>query len=244
MTTTVIVLAFNNGERLTLPCVDSILANTDPDLYDLLVFDNGSTDKTCDLIRAKHVDVARLEENVGFSVGNNIAATFAQGENLVFLNNDIVAHPGWLEPMLAALEQPGVGMVGSKLLYPDGRIQHAGVHFESNPNGALYGLHYQSEQPPGPVHAVTAACMAMRADLFHQLDGFDPAYRLGNEDVDLAFKVRDAGWTIWYEPASLLTHHESQSPDRFDHVRENVTLFTQRWLHRTDLWREPIGARV
>lgn len=169
-----------------------------------------------------------------FAENCNQAAALAETPYLLFLNDDTEVTPGFLEPLVAVLDaHPNVAAVGSKLLYPDGRIQHAGVFLTYDPwSGIIAGNHHHDDQPAGLVPAVTAACLLIRRSVYQELGGFDEAFRNGGEDTDLCLRLYEAGWGVYYEPASVVTHHESASgPERWAHVGENVALFSNRWQH-------------
>lgn len=172
------------------------------------------------------------EENFGFAGNCNRAAAQATGDVLVFLNNDTIAHPGWLGPLEDALDLYPIA--GSLLLYPDGRIQHSGVSILRYPNGTLEARNLTYPHPSGEVAAVTGACLAIRRDLFDALGGFDEGFVNGYEDVDLCLRATDAtGMRCWYAAESKLTHLESQSgAERWTHVRQNVDRLNQKWGER------------
>ena len=136
-----------------------------------------------------------------------------------------------------------MAVVGSKLLYPDGTIQHAGVitvddvennnplnpwHVYHRLDGSLPKTNIPREYP-----AVTGACLLTRKSLFERLDGFDPVFFNGFEGVDYCYKVGAAGYKIVYEPKSVAIHYESQSgPERFVNNRENFNILVSRWRHK------------
>ncbi|HET6794094.1 MAG TPA: glycosyltransferase [Acidimicrobiales bacterium] len=237
-----IVIPLYNKVEYTEACLTSLAATTPPDLFEVVLVDNGSTDGTGELLACLggDVQVIRNAENLGFSKACNQGAAVARGRHLLFLNNDTEPHPGWLDPILAILEgEPDVGVVGSKLLFPDGTVQHAGVWMVADHEaGTLDGYHRLYRAVPDDprvdrrtdLQVVTGACLAIRRPLFEAVGGFDEEYWNGNEDVDLCLKVRAAGYRVVYEPASRLTHHESVSgPERFSRAEENRVLLRHRW---------------
>ena len=244
-----IVVPLFNKVELTRLCVDAIFANTPPGDVELILIDNASTDATPDLCAelsansASRVIVIRNEENRGFAVANNQGVRAASTDRLVFLNNDTEVHPGWLTPLLEHLDDERVGIVGSKLLFPDGTIQHCGVaivHQADRPDW-FTPVHWlyraEAATPEANVtrryQAVTAACMAMRRDVFEGAGMFDEGYWNGYEDVDLCLTVGAAGYDVVYEPTSVITHHESASgPERFRKVSHNEQRLMDRWLGR------------
>ena len=250
----VIIPAWNKLEY-TQRCLVALAANTPPELYELIVVDNGSTDGTGDFLACLEGDVKVItnQENLGFARACNQGAAVAEGDYLLFLNNDTEPQPGWLEPLVHVLDtEPDVGAVGCKLLFPDGTLQHAGVVvLEDRALGHHICAIHQFYRGPADlpeanvrrdVAVVTAASFLVRRSAFEQAGGFDEAYWNGYEDVDLCFKLGELGWRIVYEPASCLVHHESVSgPER--HVQEdrNLALLIERWRDRVvpDLLRTP-----
>ncbi|HUZ10067.1 MAG TPA: glycosyltransferase [Acidimicrobiales bacterium] len=237
----IIIPCWNQAEYTTR-CLASIQAHTPPGTYEVILIDNGSTDATASLTSApedRSLIVHRNGENLGFARACNQGASLARTDRLVFLNNDTEVLPGWLPPLMTVLDQhPDVGIVGCRLLYPDGTLQHAGVVTGRSPDG-LFDGHHRFRRQPGTyppaltgevLPAVTGACMAVRRHLFEDLGGFDELYYNGNEDVDLCLAAAKCGWSVYYEPASCVIHHESISgPERFVSARSNRERLTERW---------------
>lgn len=201
--------------------------------YELVVVDNGSDDDgaTRRLLAGLDAQVVTVARNVGFTRAANIGASAASGDVLVFLNNDTEVPEGWLDPMLAGFDDHEVGIVGCKLVYPDGRLQHGGVKLVRT-QGILEARHDDSA-PDTRRHltAVTGACMAVSRDCWRDVGGFFEGYFNGYEDVDLCLSAVTAGWKVLYEPATVIVHHEGASgPSRWFKVRENVALLQERWL--------------
>lgn len=227
-----IVILTIDQYRLTGDCISSIRRQNKSDV-EIILIDNGSDRRAAQFEVDQYHSFGR---NLGYADPCNIGAEYANSDKVVFLNNDTIVSEGWLEPLLQALDNPDVAIAGSKLLYPDGSIQHAGVYFKEI-DGKLEGFHKHTEQPAGTVPAVTAACMAVRLNDFKMLGRFDLDYWVGNEDMDLCLKANAAGLKVYYEPASVVTHLESQSGERrWQKVTENVRLLTERWLNRPDVW--------
>lgn len=173
-----------------------------------------------------------------FAENCNRGAAGATEDILIFLNDDTMPHVGWLPPLLDAFNDREVGVAGARLLYPDGRIQHAGVWFDA-PGGILTAHNELEDLESGDVDCVTGACLAIRRELFVACDGFDENYRNGYEDVDLCLRVRTGGWRIRYVAESTLTHYESQSgPERWRYVHENVQRLQELWNVR-EAWSDP-----
>jgi GT2 family glycosyltransferase len=166
-----------------------------------------------------------------FAENCNAGSILVETPTIIFLNDDCKPdQDDWIDRLLDPFADENVGIVGCRLIYPTGQIQHAGVSFFQDAEGLLHGQHFQYDTPTGPMSAVTAACMAIRTDLFHFLNGFDADYRNGNEDVDLCLRARNLGHDVWYTAEATVIHHESKSGDaRWTHVRDNIRIFNERW---------------
>lgn len=235
----VIIPVFNNWQY-TERCLKSLERTGVTQRAEVILVDNGSTDGTLERVRRQFpwVQIVRNETNLGFAIACNQGARVASSPFLVFLNNDTEVKPGWLDALLsAARRDPKVAVVGSKLLYPDGRIQHAGVrilHGLPYPLTAVHLGHGKPDDPAfnnaGPVHAVTGASMLVRRDVFWAVGGFDTGYKNGYEDVDLCLKVRQRGFEILYEPRSVAIHYESRTLGRHDFELENLVRLHRAWM--------------
>lgn len=237
----IIIPCFNKVDY-TVRCLTSLAEHTPADRYEVVIVDNASSDATPELCAQLDGDVVviRNDENLGFSKACNQGAAAASGRHLLFLNNDTEALPGWLDPMIDIIDaEAEVGAVGSKLLFPDDTLQHAGVIVTEVEGGVAISAtheHYRlpKDHPPANVRRdmdiVTGACVLFRREAFEAAGGFDEGYWNGYEDVDLCLTLRDAGWRVVYEPASTLYHHESVSgPERFRKIDANVQRLQDRW---------------
>ena len=214
-----IVIPVHNRVDLTRQCLAALQSSTPSHLYEVVVVDNGSTDDTAELLRrARAAGVLRAVfpgENLGFGKACNLGASLARGASIVLLNNDTIPGNGWLEALLEVAEDDTVGVVGSRLLYPDGRLQHAGIAL--NTDGLPFHIHRHEPAEFGPAlvqrnyPAVTGASMLLRRDVYEQLGGFDEMFQMYVEDVDLCLRAWDAGMRVVYCPKSLLVHLESAS---------------------------------
>lgn len=234
MKTSIIVLTFNNLE-FNQKCISSVLENTLGD-FELIIVDNASNDGTAEYLKSiedNRVKVLLNKENRGFSRGNNQGAREATGEILVFLNNDTEVRKDWLNPLLEQLKRKDVGIVAPKLLYPDGKLQHAGIVISDKHIPRHVYRRFGSEFAPAnklrEYKAVTGACLAIKKEVWGKAKGFDEQYINGLEDVDLCLKVRELGYKVFYVPQSIVIHHESISKDRFAHVFRNIEIFLDRW---------------
>ncbi|TCR68389.1 GT2 family glycosyltransferase [Bosea sp. BK604] len=187
-----------------------------------------------------------MGRNGGFSAACNAGAAVARGETLALVNSDIIpSGKGWLPTLANKLDRRGrIGVVGPKLLYDDGSLQHAGLFFKRDRHGVWLNHHYHKGMPGsyGPANAerlvpgVTGACMVMPRALFNEVGGFDDSYVIGDyEDSDLCLKIRKAGFGIKYVPGVALYHLERQSISKsLDYTRgvasqHNSWLQTKRW---------------
>jgi GT2 family glycosyltransferase len=191
--------------------------------------------------------VLRYDRPFNYSAINNVAASQARGEVLCLLNNDTeVISPDWMEDMLGYLTQSRVGVVGAKLLYPDGRIQHAGDAV--GVGGVANHLHaFIGRESPGycsravlaqDLSAVTAACMMTWRTLFVELGGLDEEHlKVNFNDVDYCLRAREAGYRVIWTPHAELYHHESVSrgsddtPGKRARAKAEAKTMRIRWRH-------------
>ena len=209
---------------------------------EVIVVDNGSTDETPDVCRRWESAgpgrrYLRYHEQLGFARACNAGAEASRGEFVVFLNNDTFVLEGWLERLLEPFtEDPKVMVTGSRLLYPSGHVQHAGVAFNHlGPHHVFVGLPGDTpivlEQRDYQV--VTGAALAIRRSEFERLGGFDSAFHNSFEDVDLCLKVRRDGGRVVYVPTSVAYHFESMTEGRLGPTdMRNYDLFMERWGDR------------
>jgi GT2 family glycosyltransferase len=230
----IIIPVFNQVEY-TKQCMEALYKNTPNSLFEIIVVDNNSTDGTKEFLSGiqENIKIISNPENLGFAKACNQGAKEASGKFLLFLNNDTVPLSGWLEEMVHSVNSDvDVGIVGSKLLYPDGTIQHAGIEFingiPDHPFRNLPGEHPEANVPK-ELDMVTGACLLIKRDLFFECGGFDEQYKNGVEDIDLCLKVRLKDHKVVYNPKSTLYHYEGRTPGRFDHVKENLETFFSRW---------------
>lgn len=236
-----IIIPIYNQPELTEACIASIYKYTAKEHFQLVLVDNGSDFTTQTLLQGlarKHSNVLliRNAENLNFAHGCNLGYAASAGSIVIFLNNDTVVTSGWMSPLVDALRRSEVAAVQPKLLYPDGSIQCIGVVFsEYSPLG--YPV-YAGMQPRSPwanasrtFQAVTGACMAMRAQDFSQLHGFDPVFVNGQEDIDLCLRLNQLHnkHSCWVATDSVVVHYESKTLNRFTHVRRNRKVFVLRW---------------
>ncbi|WP_341884218.1 glycoside hydrolase family 99-like domain-containing protein [Synechococcus sp. UW140] len=237
----IVIPVFNNWS-LTKRCLKTIVLTEPSVAFEVLVVDDCSTDSTPE--RLKSATGFRLlsnPSNLGFLASCNAAAGECRGEYIVFLNNDTEVLPGWLDELvLTADGDATVGLVGSMLVFPDGTLQEAGGIIFKDASGTNYGRGQHPHRPEfnyvrEPDYCSGASILVSRA-LFEKLGRFDtrysPAYY---EDTDLAFRIREAGLRVVYNPLSRIIHHEgaTSGTDITKGVKayqvENQSKFLSRW---------------
>lgn len=213
-----IVIPVYNAWQMNIKCLDAIIANTAEVAYEVILADDNSTDTTKDVAQYfENIVHVRNEKNLGFLLNCNSAAAVAKGRYIHFLNNDTEVKEGWLSSLVRVMENDTqVGMVGSKLVYPDGRLQEAGGIIWNDASGWNYGQGQNSDMPEfnyvKEVDYISGASMMVRTDLWNQLGGFDTRYSPAYcEDSDLAFAIRDLGFKVMYQPLSVVVHYEGFS---------------------------------
>lgn len=251
-----VIVPTRNRHDLLRTCIAGLIRTDYPDM-EVIVIDNGSDDPATlaylDSLAAPRHRVLRAPGPFNFSTLNNRAVQEAKGELLCLLNNDIeVIEPDWLRIMAHQALRPEVGAVGARLLYPDGRIQHAGVvlgvgggaahaHRLLRPDQEGY---FRRHALPHFVSAVTAACLVVKRACFEAVGGLDEAnFAVAFNDVDLCMRLGQRGWKSLYEPRATLVHHESVSRG-FDRdsigaarLARELAALQQRW--NTDLMVDP-----
>jgi len=235
-----------NGLAVLGPCLQSLRENTAGPDYEVLLLDNGSTETGIEAMVAAHprVRLVRSSVNHGFARGNNLAAREARGRYLVFLNNDTLPQPGWLEPLVSMAEKdPTCGLVGARLINSDGSIQHIGSYFAPEIRTYLSPYRgYPADAPgvdePRECEAYIACCLLVRRDAFEAAGGFDERYRQGYEDFDLCLRVRERGYRLYYCPESRVIHFPETSTKKLDirirrrNKRENTAYFFEKWTEK------------
>jgi GT2 family glycosyltransferase len=234
-----IIIPVYNRAALTRECLDALLRSPPEASSEIVVVDDASTDATQRLLAGYggRIRVVKRETNGGFAAACNAGAAAASGEYLVFLNNDVVPKDGWLDALIRYAEShPGAAAVGSKLLYPDGTIQHAGVVVCQD----LYPRHLYAGFPADHpavnksrrFQIVTAASMLLRREPFEEAGGFDAAFLNGFEDVDLCLRLGERGHEVYYCHESVGYHLEAVSEGRLTSEGENLRLYLERWTKR------------
>ena len=235
-----IVIPVYNNLTFTFNCLRSIAEHTTGS-YEIIVVDDASSDDTprfCSL--QNELIIVRNETNRGFVGSCNRGAEMAGGQFILFLNNDTQVTRGWLEPLIRTMQSDQVGAVGSKLVYPDGRLQEAGGIVFNDASGWNYGRGDDPDRPEynflREVDYCSGAALMVRTDLFRQLGGFDEWFAPGYyEDTDLCFRIRQEGYRVLYQPKSAVIHYEGMTAGREgaggmkEYQQVNREKFFSRW---------------
>ncbi len=252
-----IVIVSWNVRDLLRACLASLPAATVALRTEVIVVDNGSTDGSAAMVRALFPGVRLLAEttNHGFAHGNNLGIAAGRGRLVLLLNPDTVLEPGSPAALVGYLDRrPTMGLVGPRLLNPDGSPQSSRRRFptlataliESTPLQPLlpqlgilrrYYVLDRSDDAAQAVDWVSGACMLARRTALVQVRGFDPGYFMYSEELDLCRRLRAAGWEIGYEPAARVIHYGGQSSDQnipARHIRFNQAKlrYFARWHGR------------
>lgn len=245
-----VVVPTRDRADLLAACVDGLLARTDGVDADLVIVDNGSREAaTAALYERLERDprIRRIERPGPFNFPNLVGAgvAVARHDLVLLLNNDVEPmEPNWLRAMIAELSEPRVGIVGARLLFPDGHVQHGGVtlgaggiarhtfHFFGLRDGEDHGLLAMRRD----VSAVTAACLLTRKSLWDRLGGMDgDAFAVAYNDVDFCLRVRASGMRVVWTPEATLVHRESvtrgpvDTPEKRERFVAEEAEMTARW---------------
>lgn len=237
-----IVVPAYNQFAYTAACLRSLAEHAAATPFEVIVVDDASTDDSeTKLPQVSGIRVLRNAENAGFIGSCAAGAAAARGEYLLFLNNDTLVTPGWLEALLACMdEREDAGLVGARLVYPDGRLQEAGGIVFADGSAWNYG---RFDDPDNPRYSYrrqadycSGAAILIRSALFHKLGGFDDRYRPAYyEDTDLAFAVRAAGYKVYVEPRAQVIHFEgiTSGTDTGSGVKKHQVInreeFARKW---------------
>lgn len=247
-----IIIPNKDHKKELKTCVDSLFEKTSYQNFEILIIENNSTGKEIFAyyreLEAAHENVRVLtwEKEFNYSAINNFGAEHARGEYLLLLNNDIeVKTENWMEEMLSYCQREDVGIVGAKLLFPNEKIQHAGVILGMGPSGTAGHLFYNfpgdqfvyagRSQTTQNLSAVTAACMMVKKELYQKVGGMDEAFQVAFNDIDFCLRVRETGKLVVFQAYAELYHHESltrgyeTSQKNKKRFKEEIKLFKTRW---------------
>ena len=216
-----IIIPTKDAPEYISRCLDSLYEKTSYPNFEVVLVDNGTVD--LDALEAMKRCPARIvpfDEQFNYSRANNLGVKHARGEIIVLLNNDTeVISPDWLDHLVLHLSMAGVGAVGPMLIYPGGRVQHAGIvlGFRGTADHVMRKLRADSDGYAGSlvcsreVSAVTGACLCMRRADYKEFGGMSEDYACHYQDVDLCLRLRERGQRILYVPNAQLYHYESVS---------------------------------
>lgn len=237
-----IVIPVYNHVQHTLACLRALAAHPPAVPCEILVVDDGSSDQTTQWMpRISGLRYEVRAQNGGFIEACNDGVSRARGDHVVLLNNDTVPQPGWLDALLDTFHSvPDAGLVGSQLLYPDGRLQESGGVIFRDGSGWSYGRFEAADDPRyaslRDVDYCSGAALMLPRALWQQLGGFDTRYKPAYyEDTDLAFRVRAHGLRVLVQPASRVVHDEgtSNGTDTGSGVKayqvRNQGIFASKW---------------
>lgn len=250
-----IIIPTRNGLDVLQPCIESIFAR-DCDNIEVIIMDNGSDEPDVlayldALSGRENVRVIKDPSEFNFSRINNLAAAAARGKILCFLNNDTeVVSADWLNRARALLSMSDVGMVGARLLFPDGTLQHFGIALGMGDH-RIAGVPHLGMDASHPgffgkarllqeVSAVTAACMFVHKADFEAVGGFNEELRVAYNDIDLCLKIRDLGRKILVDPDITLIHKESRTRGSDKHgaraqrLAQEADWMRQHWAETLD----------
>ena len=251
-----IIIPVYNQYRMTISCLQSIVAHTQDIDYEVIIADDCSSDLTTSIAeRISGLSIVKTPGNQGFLKNCNFAATAAKGKYIMLLNNDTNVQPQWLNHLLQTLARDKVGLVGPKLLFADGVLQEAGGIVWQDASGWNFG---RGQDPTAPefnytreTDYISGACILLETALWKQLGGFDerfcPAYY---EDTDLAFAIRALGLKVVYEPKSVVVHFEGVSngtdlnSGMKKHQVKNRQVFLDKWKPTLKSAHAPNGQQL
>jgi GT2 family glycosyltransferase len=243
-----IVIPVYNNFTYTKQCIFSIFKNHPLLNFEIIIVDNGSTDETKEFFEKfqdlKNFKLIANKKNLGFAKASNQGARIAKSPYVLFLNNDTVVSKGAIDELYYSVnageaKSLNVKASGSLLLYPDRKIQQAGIMFEECliPYNAYAGMNISGCMESDIKNAVylrsfnalTAACLLVDKEIFFEAGGFDEGYINGFEDVDLCLKLRESGYKLVFNPKSIVFHFEEKTPGRKKHDIENINRFMDKW---------------
>lgn len=246
-TATIIIITYNSAATIGA-CLDAVARLEPRGAFELVVLDNASTDDTVAFVTQRFPAVQLIveSENWGFAGGVNRAVAPTQGAYVLLLNPDAQPEPGWAAALIAALDAPGVGVVGSKIVDPNGRIQSVGTLLDEQAlltahrgGGEADRGHYDE---PADVAAVHGAAIGFSRALWQQLGGFDegffPAYW---EEVDFCARARRAGQRVVVAPAAVVRHTEASATGKYSaqfygYYLRNRLRYAAKWRDWDTLW--------
>ncbi|WP_433754342.1 glycosyltransferase family 2 protein [Paenibacillus amylolyticus] len=232
---TSIIIVNYNTRQLTLDCLDSVYASNTSYSYEVIVVDNASRDDSVQAIREAYPQVHLIanQNNTGFAVANNQGMEVAKGRYILLLNSDTVVQPDTLHTMIYFMDRhPEIGASGCKVILPDGSLDKAckrgfptpsasfyyafGISrlFPDRPKFNQYQLGHLSPDDEYPVDCLVGAFMLVRRETIDQVGGLDETFFMYGEDIDWCYRIKEAGWGIFYYPRTYIVHYKGGSARR------------------------------
>lgn len=230
-----IIIVNYNTRQLTLDCLESVYASRTAYHYEIIVIDNASHDGSVEAIRTAYPEVLMIAngDNTGFAVANNQGMKVARGRYILLLNSDTVVQPDTLEVMIGFMDRrPEMGASGCKVILPDGSLDKAckrgfptpsasfyyafGLSrlFPDRPKFNQYQLGHLSPDDEYPIDCLVGAFMLVRREVVEQVGGLDETFFMYGEDVDWCYRIKEAGWGIYYYPRTYIVHYKGASARR------------------------------
>ena len=251
ITVSIVIVNWNTREMLG-DCLASVCQTAGHLEMEVLVVDNGSTDGSAEMVRASFPQVHLIEnaDNVGFAQANNQAVRESNGRYVVLLNSDTEVHPGALERLVQFMDlDPEAGGCGPRLLNADGSLQ-ASCHPMLTPGRefwrlvflerlwrrATYPQHRWDVEAPRQVEVIKGACLLLRRKALEQVGPLDEQYFMYTEEMDLCYRLAQAGWELWWVPQAVVTHHGEASSKQ---VRE--AMYVQLYRSKVQFYRKTGG---
>lgn len=250
MDLTIIIVSWNTKELLA-QCLASIAAHPLSASHETIVVDNGSHDGSPHMVAARFPDVQLIcnEDNRGFAQANNQAICQAHGKYILLLNPDTELHAGALDALVRFLDEHATaGAVGPRILNPDGTLQHSCSPAPTLLNEWLHLFHLDGERrqgmarwrpdAPRQVETLLGACLMFRREIVEQIGLLDESYFMYSEEVDFCYRMRRAGWALYWAPQATIVHYGGQS------TRQIATeMFLQLYQNKLRYFRKHYGLR-
>lgn len=230
-----IIIVNYNTRQLTLDCLASVYASKTSYQFELIVVDNASRDDSVQAIQTMYPGVRMIANsgNTGFAVANNQGMDVASGRYMLLLNSDTVVQPDTLQTMISFMDRhPEMGASGCKVILPDGSLDKAckrgfptpsasfyyafGLSrlFPDQPKFNQYQLGHLSPDDEYPVDCLVGAFMLVRREAINQVGGLDETFFMYGEDIDWCYRIKEAGWGIYYYPRTYIVHYKGGSARR------------------------------
>ncbi len=239
-----IVVCAQNRAEATLACLEALQTTQrwNATRFEVVLVDDGSTDAVADLGRVPGLVYLRLDQNRGFLRAANAGIEAARGRHVLFLGNDTLPQGTWLDDLAGTLRRrPRAGVVGARLVYPEGWVQEAGAIIFRDASGWHYGRLTDPEDPrvtfERQVDYCSSAALLVRDEVLRALGGFDERFAPAHyADTDLCFAARDLGWEVWYQPDAIVVHQNGTAGGREEHDggkdrAANRATFSRKWAH-------------